>query len=367
MNLPFSRPDSSGPGAAFDAVPMVAARRQDRSAWWFAGGAVVAAILLFTALEARRSGVEQADASRTEPGAFESPEAIPELVVPAMPVDPASVPAGAWPQPGEARQQSVVPAPLPQSRTFTSPTTGATSYGGNNAYLPPPPAPPLIVSGEGPASVGQESPGEAIPLASPDSAGRNRRIVAGRLENPSTTVVQGTLINAVLETALDSSSPGQTKAIVTRDIHAFDGKKILIPRGTRLYGEYEADVAQGQNRAQIRWTRLLRPDGVSVALDSPAADPLGRAGVRASVNNHFMTRLGNALLGTASAVGSTLVTRNIGNSPVVVAVPGTAQTASQSLVPTSTEIRPTLTVRQGTRITVFVQHDLDFSSVDQAP
>lgn len=191
--------------------------------------------------------------------------------------------------------------------------------------------------------------------------------MAGRLENPSTTVIQGTLINAVLETALDSTSPGQTRAVVTRHIHGFDGTRVLIPRGTRLYGVYEADVARGQNRAQIRWTRLLRPDGVSVALDSPAADPLGRAGIRATVNNHFLQRLGNALMGTASNIGSTLVTRGIGNSPVVVAVPGSTQAATQTVAPNSGEITPTLTVRQGTRITVFVQHDLDFSTVDQAP
>jgi type IV secretion system protein VirB10 len=155
--------------------------------------------------------------------------------------------------------------------------------------------------------------------------------------------------------------------VVTRDIHGFDGTRVLIPRGTRLYGIYEADVALGQNRAQIRWTRLLRPDGVSVALDSPAADPLGRAGVRAMVNNHFMQRLGNALLGTASAIGSTLVTQNIGNSPVIVAVPGAAQQTTQAVTPATGQIMPTLTVRQGTRITVFVQHDLDFSLVDEAP
>lgn len=240
-------------------------------------------------------------------------------------------------------------------------------YSTDNPYLSPPPAPPLLISGEGPTVGAQSQSVEASSTGSSASSAKGARIMAGRLENPSTTVIQGTLINAVLETALDSSSPGQTRAVVTRDIHGFDGTRVLIPRGTRLYGEYEADVTQGQNRAQIRWSRLLRPDGVSVALDSSAADPLGRAGVRARVNNHFMQRLGNALLGTASAVSSTLVTRNIGNSPVVVTVPGSAHTATQSLVPNSTEITPTLTVRQGTRITVFVQHDLDFSSVDQAP
>ena len=191
--------------------------------------------------------------------------------------------------------------------------------------------------------------------------------MAGRLENPATTVVQGTLINAVLETALDSTRSGQARAVVTRDVHGFDGTHILIPRGTRLYGAYDAHITQGQNRAQIRWKRLLRPDGVSVALDPPAADPLGRAGVRGRVDSHFIQRLGNALLGTTANIGSVLLTQRIGNSPVVVAVPDSAQTATEAIAPSSNQIMPTLTVRQGTRIAVFVQHDLDFSSVDGAP
>jgi type IV secretory pathway VirB10-like protein len=73
-------------------------------------------------------------------------------------------------------------------------------------------------------------------------------------------------------------------------------------------------------------------------------------------------------VGTTANIGSALVTRSIApTSPVVVAVPGATQSVSQSVTPTSTQIAPTLTVRQGTRITVFVQHDLDFTSVEEAP
>lgn len=112
---------------------------------------------------------------------------------------------------------------------------------------------------------------------------------------------------------------------------------------------------------------MLRPDGVSVALDSPVADPLGRAGIEGKVNNHFFQRLGNAFIGTTANIGSALVTRSVApSSPVVVAVPGATQSVSQTVAPSPAQIMPTLTVRQGTRITVFVQHDLDFTSADEA-
>ena len=70
-----------------------------------------------------------------------------------------------------------------------------------------------------------------------------------------------------------------------------------------MFGEYQADLAPGQNRAFVRWTRLVRPDGVAIDLDSPAADALGRAGVQGRVNSHFLERFFSALLQTTVNAG----------------------------------------------------------------
>ena len=175
------------------------------------------------------------------------------------------------------------------------------------------------------------------------------------------TVVQGTLIPAVLETALDSTRPGQVRAVVSRDIAGFDGSRVLIPRGSRLIGNYEADLADGQSRAFVEWTRLVRPDGVTIALASPAADLQGRAGVPGRVNTHFLARFGSALLQTTLNLGGSALGRSIGgDSPVVVALPG----ATQNVTPANTGsgIRPTLRVAAGARVSVFVARDLEFSS-----
>jgi type IV secretion system protein VirB10 len=179
-----------------------------------------------------------------------------------------------------------------------------------------------------------------------------------------TTVPQGTLIPAVLETALDSTRPGLARALVQRDVRGFDGSKVLIQRGSRLIGEYRADLQPGQNRATVTWTRLVRPDGVTIALGSPAADPLGRVGIKGKVNSHFFERFGSAILQSTLDVGVNLASR-IGNSnsAVVVALPGTLQGATSSLTQ-GQQIQPTLTVKQGTAITVFVARDLDFTSVE---
>ncbi|HEX7819328.1 MAG TPA: TrbI/VirB10 family protein [Sphingobium sp.] len=196
------------------------------------------------------------------------------------------------------------------------------------------------------------------------------RARAGNLLKRSTIVPQGTLIPAVLETALDSTRAGGARALVIRDVPGFDGAKILIPRGSRLYGEYRADLAPGQNRALVIWTRLVRPDGATVALDSPAADPLGRNGIRGRVNSHFLGRFGAALLQTALDIGSNVAVREISRSnTTVVAIPGgltgiSGGSSSGMSLTGSGSIQRTLTVRQGTSVSVFVARDLDFTAVD---
>jgi type IV secretion system protein VirB10 len=163
----------------------------------------------------------------------------------------------------------------------------------------------------------------------------------------------------VLETGFDSTKAGYARAVVSRDVRGFDGKNILIPRGSRLIGESDAAIARGQNRALITWTRLIRPDGMTITLDSPAVDPAGRTGVAASVNTHFLGRFGDALLQSTFAIGQALAGRAV-TGPVVV-VGGSAAAAGTQLFP-ATNYVPTLKVPAGKSISVFVAHDLDFSA-----
>lgn len=178
---------------------------------------------------------------------------------------------------------------------------------------------------------------------------------AQQLSNPSTTVTQGTLIPAVLETAIDTDLPGYVRAVVSRDVKSFDGSRVLIPRSSRLIGQYKSGLATGQRRAYVIWTRLIRPDGASVALGSPAVDFSGTAGLAGKVDSHFMQRFGAAALltviGGLSAVGNSSVVLSGGSSAAGVAAQGTSQ------------IPPTVRVAQGQPIRVFTAKDLDFSTV----
>ncbi len=232
---------------------------------------------------------------------------------------------------------------------------------------------PMIIDNTGPVSSGSKdpkkdtpAPGTAQPAGlSPDEMFALRTgaelppaTQAVAMKDPSQIIAQGTLIPAVLETALNSDLPGFARAIVSRDVRSFDGSGTLVPRGSRLIGQYKSGLATGQSRAFIVWTRLLRPDGVSVQLGSPVLDEAGEVGLSGDVNRHFWQRFGSSILlsvvaGATSAVSS-------GSSTVVIGTSG-AQSAASTALEADSKIPPTIRVPLGTPIQVFVARDLDFS------
>ncbi len=246
------------------------------------------------------------------------------------------------------------------------------------------------------APAGQEDDPNRRFLASVSNAGvetskatKNQRIDA--------LVAQGTMIRGVLETAVESDLPGMVRAVTTENVWSFDGRRILIPAGSRLVGEYKSGIAQGQTRVFVVWTRLLRSDGTSVQLGSNGTDDLGRAGNAGFVDNHYLERFGSAIvlsiIGGVSqflssygqnynnANGTTITTTDpvtglstttqtgVGNQQVLQAREIAAQNVSQTLTTIAQEalrnsinIPPTIYLDQGTRIIVFVRRDLDFSN-----
>ncbi len=191
--------------------------------------------------------------------------------------------------------------------------------------------------------------------------GSGKATRATHMGNLSTTIVQGDVIPAILETALNSDLPGFARAIVTRDVRGFDGAKVLVPRGSRLIGEYNSGTAQGQSRAFVIWTRLIRPDGATIDLSSPATDSLGRGGLSGNVDRHFLERFGGAILLSLLNIGAGAVADSSDTTVVIAGARAGSEAAAGSLV--TGNIGPTVTVPQGTPLRVFVSQDLDFSSV----
>lgn len=186
---------------------------------------------------------------------------------------------------------------------------------------------------------------------------------AQRLPNQESLIVQGTLIAGVMETALNSDLPGNARAIVTRDVLSFDGSQVLIPAGSRVIGEYNSGVAQGASRIFIVWNRLIRPDGVSVSLGSPAVDELGRGGLGGKVNRHFIQRFGGAILLSVLGGGANLLTQSLNRNSTVIVSSNSEASSLGGGAARPTDIAPTITTPQGAQVQIFVARDLDFSGV----
>ncbi|UVO50192.1 conjugal transfer protein TrbI [Sphingomonas sp. SUN019] len=291
-------------------------------------------------------------------------EAPPPLYIPPEPrfVSPPVIESAALPQavplPREPRQQTVVPTiqqqPLQRVDYAQPPIVERPQRTGGGATL--------VLDTSQPRSGAAD--GEPTAAASPlsENNANASRTRAGTIANRTMTVPQGTIVPAVLETAFNSTRAGFARALVQRDVHGLDGRRVLIPRGSRLIGEYRSDAAAGQKRALINWTRLIRPDGATIAIGSPATDPVGIGGIKAKVDSHFFARFGGAILQSVLDVGVNLASRSV-DSPVIVALPGSVQ-GTTATITRQTDIPPTLSVRQGTSVSVFVARDLDFTEVE---
>lgn len=185
----------------------------------------------------------------------------------------------------------------------------------------------------------------------------------------SMVIGQGNLIHAILEPATNSDLPGALRAIVSEPVYSEDGSQVLIPRGSRLIGEYKSGMQQGQSRIFIVWSRLITPLGLSLQLGSTGVDSLGVAGVGAdSINKHFWQRFGTASLLSVIGIGTGGSGSDLENSISAYrsAVANSfSQSASQSLQQDN-NIAPTLKTMQGKPIMVFVAKDLQFANAMQS-
>lgn len=183
---------------------------------------------------------------------------------------------------------------------------------------------------------------------------------AARLPDRNFLIVAGANIPCVLQTAMDTSTPGYVTCVIPKDVYSDNGAVVLMEKGTRILGEYRSGMRQGQQRLFVLWNRAVTPGGVAINVASPASDSLGRAGFDGDVDTHFWARFGGALLlsivddGIAAAAG--------GNNryPNVVQLPSDAAGIA---LQNSINIPPTLRKPQGSEVSIFVAQDLNFAGV----
>jgi len=184
--------------------------------------------------------------------------------------------------------------------------------------------------------------------------------------HPGPVIHQGVIIPAVLLTALNSDLPGQISALVSMDVYdSVRSSTLMIPKGSKLIGQYNADIRIGQERMMAAFSRIIRPDGSSINLAGmPGADQIGQAGLHGDVNNHFWKMFSSSFL---IAGVSWLFDKNSDNRVIV--NNSTTQTPmemtgeilkdiSKTILDRNTSIPPTITVEKGQKLNIIVNKDI---------
>jgi type IV secretion system protein VirB10 len=279
-----------------------------------------------------------------------------------QPIALAPKPAPQLPQP----VQLPAPPPEPRGPTLmerrmmageTAPQSGSLPGAGGN----PQSAQAL------PAIPGLRSSRPGSPDALPDVSN------AQPLNNPDTLMLRGTFIRCVLQTRIVTDYPGFTSCGVTEPVYSFNGKRLLLPKGSKVLGKYEMEPTS--NRVYVIWDRIVTPNGIDVNMASPGVDNLGGSGHPGYYNAHWPSRIGAALLISllsdafkyeAAEHGPRQTTISNGvvtQSPFESNTAQTVQNIANQAVQRAANRPATVTINQGTVVSIYVAKDVDFSGV----
>lgn len=203
--------------------------------------------------------------------------------------------------------------------------------------------------------------------------------------NPSMTLAKGTLPDCTLLTAILTDQPGFLKCILSAPVMSMDGKVVLMEAGTTMEGEYTQGLQAGQKTIFTLWSRAVTPNFISVQLNSPGTDALGRAGTSGYVDNKWFERFAGAVFfslfedakqiyiarddaraaqrANGNGFGDTF---NIGTQGTLSQLSNTDSTTKsivEEMLKQGSQVRPSLYKSQGEIIKIFVARDVDFSTV----
>lgn len=203
-----------------------------------------------------------------------------------------------------------------------------------------------------------------------------------QLLQPDYLLTRGTYIRCVLETRIISDLPGFASCIVTEPVYSMTGRKLLIPKGSKVSGQYKLESLES-GRVGVIWERVLTADGLDIGLVSPGVDGLGTAGHQGHIDRHWGSRITAAVL--ISLMGDTVqivsdrhvsdrsrTTTNVSSSagtittqtnPYQSQTANTIQQLSRTALQQTANRQATVTINQGELINIYASRDIDFSSI----
>ncbi|MEN5286426.1 TrbI/VirB10 family protein [Stenotrophomonas lactitubi] len=360
-------------------------QRLNRKALLFLGGIVVLLVAMGFLLFRKTSDEDGSQNKPREVARVSTPE-LPNAAPAAQPQTPAEV---------------AVPIPmLPPQSQQELPTTGFPSMGSARNEQPERQGPTLMDrrmgsgsgigsgdSGPGANSAGQRSDYSQAMMAAMQAANPQAQAPqkvrrgpdvenvssASFIRSPDALLVRGTYLRCVLETRIITDLAGYTSCLLTEPVYSINGRSLLLPKGSKIYGAYGGGPAG--KRVEVIWDRITTPNGLDVAMSSPGVDGLGGAGHPGQYSAHWGSRIASALMISLIADAfkyaaaehgpeSTTIT----NSGMAIQSPyesATARTMERLANEALSEGRrpPTVTINQGTIVNVYVAKDVDFTNV----
>jgi type IV secretory pathway VirB10-like protein len=192
-----------------------------------------------------------------------------------------------------------------------------------------------------------------------------------RAAGPRHRLLEGTFIDTVLTNRLDGSAAAPVNLLVTNPIYSHSGHQVVIPAGARILGETHPVQSLGEARLAVALHRLIQPDGRTYRLDQfMGLNQIGDAGLRDKVNHHYWSTFGAAaavglISGLAQGIGTAGLSRGDGDRTVVIAGGATDAAAQASLQVMNRFLNrlPTVTIREGHRVKVYLTSDLELPAV----
>jgi type IV secretory pathway VirB10-like protein len=188
-------------------------------------------------------------------------------------------------------------------------------------------------------------------------------VISGAAAGKNYVIFEGTIFEAILINRLEGQFSGPVECLLSTDVYSHDRQHLLIPAGTKILGETRKVENSGQTRLAVVFHRLVMPDGYPVSLDQfKGLDQIGDTGLRDQVNNHYLRIFGASLaVGALGAVGQVGTGSALTASGTDQLRQGFAQSAAQSsaqILDRFLNILPTVTIREGHRVKVYLSGDL---------
>ena len=213
----------------------------------------------------------------------------------------------------------------------------------------------------------------AKPAEASTDENRRKSTSARFLRNPDALLMRGTTLRCVLSARIISEADGFTSCALTEPVYSTNGRSLLLPRGSKIYGSYQARPKG--DRIEVVWDRIVTPGNVDVNMSSPGVDGLGSAGVPGHLDSHWASRLTSAVM--VSLLSDAFKYAAAENGPasatisqgIVVVSPFESNTArtldriANQAAEQAMSRPPTVTINQGTVLNVYVARDVDFSEV----